>query len=419
MKKLSSLLVLLMLLPSLAWADTISRATKSFGGTSFINGVIPQASDFNGDIDVIFGEFNGNISNTNISASAAIAATKINPDGFTVNVRTINAGPCKILEESDQSADAKRWYMCSLAGVLSIGTYSDAGVLQNNWLTIARANGGFTLGGSSGTNTVNGNTTFNQTVTFVGATSITPTGMVAMYMGTAAPSGWLFMTGGSHDCTGASAANASLCAQLVGLIADADYKGAAAAAITVDTGSDEIIHTAHGKSVGDRVHFSTTGGLPAPLSAAVVYCVKSVTTNRFTVTTTCGGAVLNITTDGTGTHSDHFNFVTPNIASRVPIGVGASAGLTTRTIGQTGGTELSPTVITDSHVLTTAQIPAHTHGISRSNSFGSGTLSGASPVGGAGAMGTASTGGGEGHTHNITPGSIVQPFLALNYIIKL
>ena len=53
------LCLLVSLFATVADAATISRPSKSFGGTSFINGVVPQASDFNGDPDTIYSEFNG------------------------------------------------------------------------------------------------------------------------------------------------------------------------------------------------------------------------------------------------------------------------------------------------------------------------------------------------------------------------
>lgn len=315
-------------------AGTISKQGKSFGGTSFINGVVPQASDFNGDMDVIYGEFNGNIDNANIKTAAAIAASKINPDGFTVNLRTIHTGPCTILEESDQAADSKRWATCSNASVFQLGTYTDANALQNNWLTITRANGGFNIGGTSGTNTISGATTFNQAVTFVGGTSISPTGQVVVYPGTSPPTGWLIMDGSSNSCTGASGVNGPLCATLVGLYtATTDYKGAISATITVDTGSNEIIHTTHGKATNDRVHFNNAGGaLPAPLVATTVYCIISTTTDRYKISTTCGGAEVDITTAGSGTSSDYFNFTTPDMRNAIATGYNSGTFSTSASI---------------------------------------------------------------------------------------
>lgn len=422
-------------------AGTIARPSKSFGGTSFVNGVVPQASDFNGDSDTIYSEFNGNISNANISPGANVDPTKINPDGFTVNVRTVNSAPCKIWEESDQAADLKRWAICLVSGEFRLGTYNDANTLQNNWFTINRANGGFNLGGASGTNVINGPTTFNHTVTFIGATSFLPAGMVVPYVGTTAPSGWLLMDGSSNSCTGASSANANLCTQLISLFTSANYKGTAAATVTVDTTSDEIIHTTHGHTTGDRVHFSSTTTLPAPLSASTVYCIISTIADRYKISTTCGGAAVDITTTGTGTHSDYFNFVTPDTRGRVVLGTGTGSGLTARTIGATGGEEthtltgLESGTNVHNHGITD---PSHSHAEQVEN--GGGGISTLHLTGGAGGSfqglgtgpavadgATISTGtSGTGITINnsttapATNGhNVLDPFLVLTYIIKL
>jgi microcystin-dependent protein len=418
MKKLLVLLCALLFATD-AGASTVTRPAKSFGGTSFINGVVPQASDFNGDHDTLYGEFNGNIDNTNIKSAAAIALSKINTStGFTVNVRSVNSAPCMILDESDQGADLKRWAWCGVGGEFRLGTYTDADVLQNNWLTITRANGGFTFGGTSGTNVINGATTFNQTVTFVGATTLLPTGAVTQYMGTTAPSGWLLMDGASNSCTGGSSINANLCTQLVGLVASANYKGAASAVVTSDFTSDEILHTSHGKSVNDRVHFSTTTTLPAPLSNSVVYCIISITTDRYKVGTVCGGSVTDLTTNGTGVHSDYFNFVTPDTRGRVAVGTGTGAGLTARVIGATGGAE-DAIVVTHNHGITD---PTHVHstpiyavgGASALPDSGSHDAASTAFV-----TAAASTGITVNNTGSSGTGANMDPFMVITYIIKL
>jgi hypothetical protein len=45
--------------------------------TTFVDGTIPTAAQFNGDFSTVVSEFNGNITNANISADAAIVSTKI------------------------------------------------------------------------------------------------------------------------------------------------------------------------------------------------------------------------------------------------------------------------------------------------------------------------------------------------------
>lgn len=398
-------LVLALLLPSLVWGGTITRPIKSNGSTSFTNGMVPQDSDLNGDANTIYSEFNGNISNVNISASAAIAASKISPDGFTTNVRTVNAAPCGILEESDQAADLKRWALCVSGGVLQLGTYTDAQALQNNWLTIARATGAFTLGGTSGSNTINGPTTFNQLVTFNGGNTLMPTGAVMNYMGNSAPAGWLLMNGGSSSCTGSAGVNASLCSLLVALTGTLNYKGSAAGTFTVDTSSNEILDTAHGQAVNDRVHFTTTGTLPAPLSNTTVYCIISTTTDRYQISTTCGGGAVDITSAGSGTHSNYFNFVTPDARGRNAIGTGTGSGLTARTLGAIGGEE--------SHQLSISELASHNHEV-LVNATTAGAGGGVTGVNGSQDINKFTENMGGDVAHNV-----MDPFLVVTYIIKL
>jgi microcystin-dependent protein len=113
-------------------------------------------------------------------------------------------------------------------------------------------------------------------------------------------------------------------------------------------------------------------------------------------------------TYGAGDGSTTFNL--PNLLGRVAIGAGVSAASgTNRTIGATGGE--------DSHVLTTAELPAHTHaiptlfrtGLVMGN--GAGAELGDTSAGSAGSLSSSSTGSGAAH-------NVLQPYLALNYIIK-
>jgi hypothetical protein len=55
----------------------MGTVTKS---TTFVDGTVPTASQFNGDFDTIYNEFNGSIENANIDASAGISESKISFD---------------------------------------------------------------------------------------------------------------------------------------------------------------------------------------------------------------------------------------------------------------------------------------------------------------------------------------------------
>ena len=133
-------ILLVLLLVSPAYSDTIARPTKSFGGTSFVDGVIPLASDFNGDINTVVNDYNGNITNVNIAASAAIAGSKILPN-FTTNPDITNAAPCYKIIESDQAADTKRWDICVSASLWELRVVDDAGSTTRTPISVARATG--------------------------------------------------------------------------------------------------------------------------------------------------------------------------------------------------------------------------------------------------------------------------------------
>jgi hypothetical protein len=74
---------------------------------------------------------------------------------------------------------------------------------------------------------------------------------------------------------------------------------------TANASTDRLTtSTPHGLSVNDIVRLTTTGTLPAPLSASIDYVVVSVpTSTTLQLGSTIGGTVINITTVGTGTHT--------------------------------------------------------------------------------------------------------------------
>ena len=77
------------------------------------------------------------------------------------------------------------------------------------------------------------------------------------------------------------------------------------ATVTISNASPGVItYASHPFSVNDPVVFSTSGTLPTGLSAGTVYYVKTVlTANTFTVSATVGGAAINTSLAGSGTHS--------------------------------------------------------------------------------------------------------------------
>lgn len=65
---------------------------------------------------------------------------------------------------------------------------------------------------------------------------------------------------------------------------------------TLNTTTDVFTCNAHGLVLNDQVTFKALGGsLPAPLTQGTIYYARTITTNTFQVSTTSGGAALNIT----------------------------------------------------------------------------------------------------------------------------
>ena len=96
----------------------------------------------------------------------------------------------------------------------------------------------------------------------------------------------------------------------------------------------------------------------------------------------------------------------PDFNGRAPIGVGTGASLTARALADKVGTE--------THVLTTAQLPAHDHTITGRSNSTAGTLAllmRGSNNGVAANIATGLTGSGSAHNN-------MQPSLAVNFIIK-
>lgn len=203
--KLLATLLLLITFVGLATAGIIARPTKTTGGTSYSDGTIPHASDYNGDADTIYTLVNGALDNSNIAVGAAIAGSKITPN-FTANVQvTTGAVPCFVNIDSSLGSNLKQWRICQSAGVLSIATYTDAGAVIITPLSIARATGIITLAGgfvvSSG----------NLTVTSLAAKSFLFSGVGGLLSTTSAPTNGQMLIGntGNNPTVGTIAGTAT------------------------------------------------------------------------------------------------------------------------------------------------------------------------------------------------------------------
>jgi len=103
-------------------------------------------------------------------------------------------------------------------------------------------------------------------------------------------------------------------------------------AANVNFVSDTFTSTAHGLSNGHLVSISSGGTLPAGLSAAINYYVITSTTNTFQLSLTPGGAAVNMTSAGAGTHTVElvkvaFNVNAANFRAENPRFINSSVGM--------------------------------------------------------------------------------------------
>lgn len=137
------------------------------------------------------------------------------------------------------------------------------------------------------------------------------------------------------------------------------------------------------------------------------------------------GTIANIPTgwklcNGVGTISN--GSPVPNLVDRFIIGSATNSGGNFN-IGQTGGSkDVSYTGATASHTLTVDQIPSHTHTTGeRAYGFNSNSAVDYIMKGSGTAQVTAATGGGQGHSHNLTisvTNGNLPPYYVLAFIIK-
>lgn len=158
----------------------------------------------------------------------------------------------------------------------------------------------------------------------------------------------------------------------------------------VNTGTDIITVVANEHFItGQAVQVSSTGTFPSPLLAATNYFVILISGTTIKLATALtnaqNGTPIDITTQGTGTHTLTF------------------VNFTTRTIGATGGEE--------AHAMSASELLAHSHTAGTTLNFGqsgSGTTFRANDPAGAATSVTGST----------AYMNVMQPFVALNWIIK-
>lgn len=242
-----------------------------------------------------------------------------------------------------------------------------------------------------------------------------PVGSIQAYAGVSTPAGWLL-------CDGSSVSRATYAALWAALSVN---KGAATTAIA---SPGVVTNAGHQLGVGDAVSFTTTGALPTGLTAGTTYYViaAGLTANDFRVAATQGGAAINFTGSTSGVHTLYhnpygtpaastINFLLPDLRGRAVVGKDDMGGVAANRMTSTGsgiyGSAQGSVGGNQTHTLTTAQIPAHTHDLS-ANINGGGQPEYVYAASGAVApVQSGSTGGGAAHNNT-------QPSAIVNFIIK-
>lgn len=245
--------------------------------------------------------------------------------------------------------------------------------------------------------------------TLIKRPNINPPGEIIMWSMTSIPSGWLELTGQQVSCTSYTDLLDNAISELDLQSTSVEWKRGTATltlaqASDINTGTDTLTSAGHGLSNGTVVHLNSSVTMPTGLSTRTKYYLVGTTINTFQLSTTSGGAAVNITAVGTGNLSVYTTFQLPDWRGRSPIGVGTGSGLTARAINTDYGEE--------NHVLTLAESPAHTHTVvfeSSGNAF-------ATSGGGVAALASGSSvtsSAGSGNSHNT-----IHPVVGVRYLVR-
>jgi microcystin-dependent protein len=159
-------------------------------------------------------------------------------------------------------------------------------------------------------------------------------------------------------------------------------------------------------AIGDEVLASDLNDIP-PVGAITLFPVATAPTDWIV----CDGASLEragtyaslfaiIGTTFGSADGSHFNV--PNLKGKVPVGLNASE-TEWDTLGETGGEK--------THQISTAEMPAHTHTVNKSNSHVGGGVENNSGGGSSHTVTTSSKGSNTAHNN-------LMPYITLQYVIK-
>jgi microcystin-dependent protein len=248
--------------------------------------------------------------------------------------------------------------------------------------------------------------TSNGTTWASTAPGTVPTGAIFDFGGYTAPSGYLLCDGAAVSRTTYATLWAALSAQ---------------ATVTITIASPGVVTwNSHPLQNGDPVRLQTTGALPTGLAANTTYYVVSAGANTFSLAATRGGSAINTSGTQSGVHTAIYaphgwgdnstTFNVPDLRGRTTAGrdnMGGTAANRLTTAGSgIAGVNLGDAGGTQTHTLTTTEMPAHTHSGGVTGGGQNFTSCGSYAVGA-----TGSTGGGGAHQNT-------QPTAITNKIIK-
>lgn len=239
-----------------------------------------------------------------------------------------------------------------------------------------------------------------------------PVGGVMIWPTNTAPSKWLLCYGQLLSMTTYKA----LLDVLLTDIAVATLGLDSGTSVTADGPTNVFTAAGHGLNNNDVIMFSNSGGaLPTGLSATTRYYVRDKTTNDFKVALTAGGAVVDITDGGSGTHKFHKQFANLDLRGRMVLGQDDMGGSGANRVTATQADNLGQASGAETHTLTEAEMPAHSHYGQNIKNYANNQDSGGGPywryeVGQNSTLQTTSAGSGQAHNN-------MPPYLTLNFVI--
>lgn len=293
------------------------------------------------------------------------------------------------------------------AGACKTVIFDGVLTLTHNATTLLCPGGRSILTAANDRAVVRADTTANMVIVdFIPAGGNVPPGSITDFAGSSLPGGWL-------ECDGAAVSRTTYAGLFAAISTNwgtgdgsttfnlPDFRGRArvgkgtgtlaetVAAASVSTGNDTFAVTSNNTKwiTGMAVVLTTTGGLPAGLSLATTYYVvrDSSTTIKFasSLANAQNGTVIDITTQGTGSHT-------------------VTHTLTARSLAELGGEE--------GHAMSSTELLSHTHVITTDNQ-GNGGGTGHFVTGGASTDLTNARGGNASM-------NVMQPFAVTMTIIK-